>query len=486
MTRQNVTDGPREILTRQVPDLRRRRHRRLRRDRRARSSSGGCASSPSPVRARACRHTGSRSTRGRSRCSPARAARGSRRSRRRRGAASSSSRPRVTCTPTTSRSWPKGSRTTSQPEAPVDEGAEIEVKLVEVDLHDATAGGRQARRVDVVVADAAKLVGKKAKAVVGRVLEGQVFATLVERRAGRGADHVRERGGEADPRAGAEEGRGAPDDAEAAERARGRRARGDRRAEVEARLEGDAEAREQPRRRSGRHDGAGSRGGKRRKKPAAAAEDAGRRGRRAAAADETAAAEPRRRGGRRRHAREAAPPRRSGSRAIHVPDDDAETGDGPAAEPDAASRPTSRGEPTATGSERRRPCRRRRARGGARRSGRGAERAAAEPQGSRRSRTAPVRDGDVEAPDAAAEPPAKPATCRCGVVDDSTAGSDRSRARIHDWTRRRGSQRRDAGDVPMSDGSATSTAVPTAPTSSLQSVGSRALPAFSTSESTDS
>jgi ribonuclease G len=65
-----------------------------------------------------------------------------------------------------------------QPASPLEEGAELEVKLVEVGLHDAAAGVAKIDGHDVVVAGAAKLVGKKAKVVIGRVLEGQAFASL--------------------------------------------------------------------------------------------------------------------------------------------------------------------------------------------------------------------------------------------------------------------------------------------------------------------
>jgi ribonuclease G len=67
-----------------------------------------------------------------------------------------------------------------QPDAPVAPGDDVEVKLVEVDLHDATAGVGKLDGYDVVVAGAAKLVGKKAKAVAGAVLDGQVLARLAE------------------------------------------------------------------------------------------------------------------------------------------------------------------------------------------------------------------------------------------------------------------------------------------------------------------
>jgi ribonuclease G len=74
----------------------------------------------------------------------------------------------------------EGRRDDLAPAAPVAEGAEVEVKLVELDLHDVGAAVGKLDGVDVVVADTAKLVGKKVKAVVGRVLDGQAFATLAE------------------------------------------------------------------------------------------------------------------------------------------------------------------------------------------------------------------------------------------------------------------------------------------------------------------
>ena len=73
----------------------------------------------------------------------------------------------------------EGKLETLQPESPLTEGAELEVKLVELGLHDASAGVAKVDGVDVIVADAAKLVGKKAIVTVGRVLESQAFATLV-------------------------------------------------------------------------------------------------------------------------------------------------------------------------------------------------------------------------------------------------------------------------------------------------------------------
>ncbi len=66
-----------------------------------------------------------------------------------------------------------------QPSSALQEGVELEVKLAQVGLHDAGAGVAKVDGLDVIVADAAKLVGKKALVTVGRVLEGQAFASIV-------------------------------------------------------------------------------------------------------------------------------------------------------------------------------------------------------------------------------------------------------------------------------------------------------------------
>jgi ribonuclease G len=63
--------------------------------------------------------------------------------------------------------------------APVAEGAKIELKLVEVGLHDADAGVGKLDGLDVCVANAAKQVGKKVNVQVERVLDGAAYATLV-------------------------------------------------------------------------------------------------------------------------------------------------------------------------------------------------------------------------------------------------------------------------------------------------------------------
>jgi ribonuclease G len=75
----------------------------------------------------------------------------------------------------------QGKLDTLRPEAPVEEGGSVELKLVEVGLHDPTAGvGKLDGGYEVVVAGAAKLVGKKVTATVGAVLEGAAYATLAD------------------------------------------------------------------------------------------------------------------------------------------------------------------------------------------------------------------------------------------------------------------------------------------------------------------
>jgi predicted RNA-binding protein with TRAM domain len=61
------------------------------------------------------------------------------------------------------------------PQAPVEEGAEVMLQLVEVDRHDASAAVGKLDGLDVVVADAAQLVGKRLKVRVERVLEGRAY-----------------------------------------------------------------------------------------------------------------------------------------------------------------------------------------------------------------------------------------------------------------------------------------------------------------------
>ena len=66
------------------------------------------------------------------------------------------------------------------PKAPVEEGAEIRLELVEVGQHDIASGVGKLDGMSVSVADASKLVGKKVKVRIERVLNGAAYATLVE------------------------------------------------------------------------------------------------------------------------------------------------------------------------------------------------------------------------------------------------------------------------------------------------------------------
>ncbi len=66
-----------------------------------------------------------------------------------------------------------------QPAVHAAEGTTVEIKLGEVGRYDATAAAGKLDGLDVLVADAAKLVGKKAAVMIGRVLDGHAFATLV-------------------------------------------------------------------------------------------------------------------------------------------------------------------------------------------------------------------------------------------------------------------------------------------------------------------
>jgi ribonuclease G len=65
--------------------------------------------------------------------------------------------------------------------APVAEGKQIELKLGEVGRHDVHAGVGKLDGLTVSVGDAAGLVGKKAKVRIERVLDGIAYATLVRK-----------------------------------------------------------------------------------------------------------------------------------------------------------------------------------------------------------------------------------------------------------------------------------------------------------------
>src|SRR5262249_1068138 len=73
----------------------------------------------------------------------------------------------------------EGKRDDLAVKGPLEEGAEVELKLGEVGLHDPQAGVGKLDALDVSVANASKLVGKKVKVRVERVLDGTAYATLV-------------------------------------------------------------------------------------------------------------------------------------------------------------------------------------------------------------------------------------------------------------------------------------------------------------------
>ena len=73
----------------------------------------------------------------------------------------------------------EGKREELAPAAPVAEGAKIELKLVELGLHDANAGVGKVDGLEVCVANAAKQVGKKVDVQIERVLDDAAYATLV-------------------------------------------------------------------------------------------------------------------------------------------------------------------------------------------------------------------------------------------------------------------------------------------------------------------
>ncbi|HKC77521.1 MAG TPA: ribonuclease E/G, partial [Gaiellaceae bacterium] len=67
------------------------------------------------------------------------------------------------------------------PPAPVGEDAEIMLQLVEVDRYDAAAAVGKLDGLDIVVADSASLVGKRLKVRVERVLDGRAYAVLTRK-----------------------------------------------------------------------------------------------------------------------------------------------------------------------------------------------------------------------------------------------------------------------------------------------------------------
>src|SRR5919201_4004133 len=69
------------------------------------------------------------------------------------------------------------------PETPVEEGAQLQVQLVEVGRHDSSSAVGKVDGYDVCVAGAAALVGKKVKVRIERALDGAAYASLVGRKA---------------------------------------------------------------------------------------------------------------------------------------------------------------------------------------------------------------------------------------------------------------------------------------------------------------
>jgi ribonuclease G len=68
------------------------------------------------------------------------------------------------------------------PKTPVEEGAQLQVQLVEVGLHDPSTAVGKVDGYDVCVAGAAGLVGKKVKVRIERALDGAGYASLVGRK----------------------------------------------------------------------------------------------------------------------------------------------------------------------------------------------------------------------------------------------------------------------------------------------------------------
>jgi ribonuclease G len=73
----------------------------------------------------------------------------------------------------------QGKLETIAPKAPVEEGATMELQLVEVGLHDSSSAVAKVEGFDVCVAGAAKLVGKKVKVQIVRVLPNGAYGMMV-------------------------------------------------------------------------------------------------------------------------------------------------------------------------------------------------------------------------------------------------------------------------------------------------------------------
>jgi ribonuclease G len=224
----------------------------------------------------------------------------------------------------------EGKLTDLAPASPVEEESEVMLQLVEVDRHDAAAAVGKLDGLDVIVADAAGLVGKRQKVRIERVLDGRAYAVLT-RKAKEAPEPLTAEGEAEKPtrKPPARKGAAAAKETEAVEAEEAAGAE-----EPEPAADGDAEVLDEPGRASSaspttlaakKKTRRGSRGGRKRKKPATTAE--------AAVSDPEA-------GG---ASEEAPEPERAVT--IHVPGDDlgrpdaGEATEAPA-EPAAADEPT--------------------------------------------------------------------------------------------------------------------------------------------------
>jgi ribonuclease G len=146
----------------------------------------------------------------------------------------------------------EGKREELAPTAPIAEGAKAQLTLGEVGLHDSSAGVGKVDGFDVCVADASKLVGKKVNVQIERVLDGIAYATVVERKAD-GEEPITAEGEAEKPTRRAPAKKTEPEDEAAV-------------AEEEPEVEAEADEAPQPKKKTRR----GSRGGRGRKKPVTA------------------------------------------------------------------------------------------------------------------------------------------------------------------------------------------------------------------------
>jgi ribonuclease G len=157
------------------------------------------------------------------------------------------------------------------PAAPVAEESEVMLQLVEVDRHDAAAAVGKLDGLDVVVADAATLVGKRQKVRVERVLDGRAYAVLT-RKAKEAPEPLTAEGEAEKPTRKPPARKGATTVAQQPELADAEEPADMEEAEVEGEEAAEVEADEAPKPK--KKTRRGSRGGRKRKKPATTAEAA--------------------------------------------------------------------------------------------------------------------------------------------------------------------------------------------------------------------